>query len=631
MAQLFVKMKMLYRSGVRLLICSAMLLLVSGVNLVTASPAKSPNVLLIVVDDLGVGDLTSFTPSAPTQTPSIDQLAVQGMRFSRFYTDSTCSASRAALLTGQSPTRLGFHPVARGISPEVITLPEWLRDLGYSTHLVGKWHVGELNADAMPTAQGFDTFFGYLNQWLLQGPDQDGKPVMRTPVYENPWLQDEKNTWQQHSGYLPDVLTQRAVRDITALANSDKPWFMMYATPLPHGPLHTPPEIKKNNLSDDEKYRAMIHHLDGNVSELLAALQRSEQRDNTIIIFLSDNGAPEKRVGSNADFIGGKAHYSEGAVRTPMFWVDPMVMPNSLDERAIAIVDVFPTLAARLGKPLPFATDGVDFNSLAAIKKIIDRPLYWMTRGSSSTLSADKGWRIAQEWTFRELKSFQLWKIDERSSTDETLRKVLYFRQIENMQNQFVTWLDAVSRMPVSKEKMPDGSEKLSGSDFLRTPLREWDFYIAARVPADTEAEQVLAEQKDVWSLRYEPAEKKILVDMYGHHWEQPLALNDACTLIGLNADLYDRYTNLGSTINPTELLLSINGKELARTEWQIDSLAEVNVREPTWVGISVTQKNRWQGKLSAAVFFHRANLVGEWAYFLNEMKLKEELCAQLQ
>ncbi|MEZ5436454.1 MAG: sulfatase-like hydrolase/transferase [Pseudomonadales bacterium] len=124
---------MLYRSGVRLLICSAMLLMVSSVNLVTASPAKSPNVLLIVADDLGVGDLTSFTPGTPTQTPSIDQLAVQGMRFSRFYTDSTCSASRAALLTGQSPTRLGFHPVARGyFARSETTLPEWLRDLDYN-------------------------------------------------------------------------------------------------------------------------------------------------------------------------------------------------------------------------------------------------------------------------------------------------------------------------------------------------------------------------------------------------------------------------------------------------------------------------------------------------------------------
>ncbi|MEZ5436456.1 MAG: hypothetical protein R3E67_08115 [Pseudomonadales bacterium] len=90
-----------------------------------------------------------------------------------------------------------------------------------------------------------------------------------------------------------------------------------------------------------------------------------------------------------------------------------------------------------MGKPLPFATDGVDFNSSGAIKGI-DRPLYWMTRGSGSMLSGDKRWRIAQEWIFRELKNFQLWKIDARSSTDETLWKVLHFRQIENMQNQFV-------------------------------------------------------------------------------------------------------------------------------------------------------------------------------------------------
>ncbi|HRF87947.1 MAG TPA: sulfatase-like hydrolase/transferase [Pseudomonadales bacterium] len=596
-----------------------------------ASTTSQPNVLLIVVDDLGVGDLHSFTPSVQTQTPTIDALAARGMRFSRFYTDSTCSASRASLLTGQSPTRLGFHPIARGISPEIITLPEWLRDMGYSTHLVGKWHIGELNTDALPAAQGFDSFFGYLNQWFLQGLDQDGKPVMRAPVYENPWLQDEKNAWQQHAGYLPDILTQRAVNDIAVLAKTDRPWLMWYATPLPHGPLHAPPEEKANNLSDDEKYRAMLRHLDRNVGELLAALHKTDQQDNTIVIFLSDNGAPEKRGGSNAGFVGGKAHYSEGAVRTPMFWVDPKVMPNSLDERAITIADVFPTLAARLGKPLPFTTDGVDFNAFENIKKIIDRPLYWMTRSSSSVLSADKHWRTTQEWTFRLLEKFQLWRIDAKSSQDETAQKILHFREIGKMQHQFVAWLNEVSRTPISVEKMPNGSEKLSGSDFLRTPLREWDFYIAGSASANMTSEQVLAEQAGVWSLRYSPEKKNLVVDMYGHHWAVPLDLSTSCTLIGLNADLYDRYTNLGQAINPTELLLSINGKELARTEWQTDSLAGVNVSEPTWVGISAAQKNRWQGKLSAAVFFHRANIVGEWPYFVDEAKLKEELCAQLQ
>ncbi|MCC7516698.1 MAG: sulfatase-like hydrolase/transferase [Pseudomonadales bacterium] len=594
---------------------------------------RQPNVLLIVADDLGVGDLQSFSAKTESDTPTIDALAAQGMRFSRFYTDSTCSASRAALLTGQYPARLGFHPVARGIASEIVTLPEWLRSAGYNTYLVGKWHSGELNPSALPTAQGFDTWLGFLNQWFLQGPDADGRPVLRAPVYHNPWLQDDKNHWQQYSGYLPDILTQRAVDNITQAAHADKPWLLWYATPLPHAPLHFPPEITANEkASDDEKYRTMLNHLDKNVAQLLQALEHSGQRDNTIIIFLSDNGAPEKRTGSNAAFAGGKAHYSEGAVRTPMLWVDPAVMPNSLDERAIMIEDIFPTLAARLGVPLPFVTDGVDFNALTSIKIINDRPMYWMSRGSASVLSADHRWRMTEEWTFRTLQRFLWWRVDAQSATDFSAWRYGYFLRVQKMRQQWLAWLNEVSRTAVQQEKLSAGGWSLSGHDFLRTPLKEWDFYVAVKPAGDArdETEQVLAEQAGVWSLRYNASQQQLLVTMYGHHWAVPLLLSQQCTLIGLNADIYDRYTNIGNRINPSKLLLSVNGEETARTEWQIDSLADVDVQTPTLLGVSSAQKNRWQGSL-AAVFYHRANRVGEWPYFLDEAALRSELCARLQ
>jgi arylsulfatase A-like enzyme len=200
-----------------------------------------PNILLIVADDLGLGDLQSFAPASNTATPNIDALAAQGMRFDRFYTDSTCSASRAALLTGLHPARLGFHPVARGIAPDITTMPEWFRAQGYSTHHIGKWHIGELNAEAKPQAQGFDTSFGFLNQWFLQGPDANGKPVLKQPVYQNPWLVNESIGWRQYPGYLPDILTQHTSETITAMVATQRPWFIWYATLLPHGPLHFPP------------------------------------------------------------------------------------------------------------------------------------------------------------------------------------------------------------------------------------------------------------------------------------------------------------------------------------------------------------------------------------------------------
>ena len=602
----------------------------------SAAPALAetphPNILLIVADDLGLGDLA--------QTPNINTLAAQGMRFSRFYTDSTCSASRAALLTGQNPARLGFHPVARGIDPDVITMPEWFRMQGYSTHHIGKWHIGELNAAAKPVEQGFDTSFGFLNQWFLQGPDANGKPVLRPPVYDNPWLESESGEWRQYSGYLPDILTQRAAENIVALATTKQPWFMLYATLLPHSPLHVPPKVgglkNENNETDDQKYAAMLRHLDKNISELMSALEKSGQRDNTIIVFLSDNGAPEKRSGSNGGFDGGKAHYSEGAVRTPMIWVDAgRTQPASLDERAIAIADVFPTLAASIGAPLPFKTDGIDFNNLANSKVINERPLYWMSRGSSSMLSSDKLWRVVDEWMFREKQSFQLLRINSDTVADKSNWRYWYFSLVSGVQQDFLVWLDDVSRTQVKQES----ANKITSNDFLRTPLKEWDFYIAAWQEEDKKnteqalvervlVEQVLAEQEGVWSLSYSAGKKLLSIDMYGHQWQVPFVMPQGCVMIGLNADVYDRYTNISDTLNSTKLLLSVNGKEVARTEWKIDSLANVEVTEPTWLGISAAGDKAWQGKLSKPAFYHRANKIGEWPYLIDELALQRELCA---
>ncbi|HNN86749.1 MAG TPA: hypothetical protein PKK14_04480, partial [Pseudomonadales bacterium] len=240
-------------------------------------------------------------------------------------------------------------------------------------------------------------------------------------------------------------------------------------------------------------------------------------------------------------------------------------------------------------------------------------------------------WRATRKWMFREMQSFYLWHIEDQYSVDKTNLRFLYFLQLDKMKNQFLAWLNDVSKTVVKQQQLPEGGMKITGSDFLRTPLMVWDFYVAVSAPTDSSEDQVLAEQAGVWSLRYNAKQKKMLLDLHGYHWEVPYTLPASCTLIGLNADIYDRYTNISKTINPTKVALSINGKEQARIEkWQIDSLADVKTSEPTWLGISATQKSRWQGKMSAAVFYHRANRVGDWPYFLNEAKLQEDLCASL-
>ncbi len=595
-------------------------------------PPVRPNVLLIAVDDAGLGDISVFSPAAAVHTPNIDALAARGMRFTRFYTDSTCSASRAALLTGQHPARLGFHPVARGIAPEVLTLAEWFQQQGYSTHHIGKWHAGELYDAAKPAAQGFDTSFGYLNQWMLQGPDANGERVLRPPVYENPWLETGRGDWQQYSGYLPDILNRAAEEKINELAMQKTPWLLFYATPLVHGPLHAPPNGSADaNSSDDEKYRAMLTHLDGNIGELLTVLEQSGQRDNTIMVLLSDNGAPEKREGSNGSWAGGKSAYNEGGVRTPMIWVDPARhLPNSLDARAISIMDVFPTLAARIGAPLPFKTDGVDFDSLVAIAPMNERSFYWLSRGSYSVLSADKSWRLEESWVFREWQSVQWLQIAVDHVRDLTAWRVFYLRNIATLRESFRSWLDTVVSIDLQVRPLQGAAAVVRGNDFLRTPLKEWDFYVALVAKQDGRADQFIAEQRGVWSLVYQPAAGQLRMQMHGHEWLIPVDLEGGCHLLGLNADIYDRYTNLSPTINPTELLLSLDGREVARTQWKIDSLLHVNIAEPLWLGVSAAQDAAWQGQLSAPVMYHWASRIGEWPFFVDENKLRSQLCSQL-
>lgn len=591
---------------------------------------RHPNILLVIADDLGVGDVSAFTPGA-ARTPQLDALAARGMRFDRFYTDSTCSASRAALLTGQHPARLGFHPVARGISAEVVTLPDWLRQQGYRTHHVGKWHLGELQADAMPAAQGFDTSTGFLNQWFLQGPDADGQPVLRMPIYFDPWLQDTQGQWLHATGYLPDILTDAAISHIRAA--DTRPWFIWYATPLPHGPLHSPPDAGLADPADETaQYRAMVAHLDRNVGQLLQAIDDSGQADNTIVIVLGDNGAPEKRTGSNGPWGGGKSTYTEGGVRAPLLWVDPAEVPaGAIDQRATSLVDLFPTLAARIGAPLPFPVDGLNLQGFGQWVALRDRPLYWLSQGSYSMVSADKQWRLTEIWQFRDWQGMQLARIQPQAVEVVSYPAWLHPRRVAALRAGLLAWLEPLVRTEVKLAVDARGHGEASGNDFLRTPLKEWDWYMPVRLTAQPGSPVVmLAEQPGSWSLRYDAARGRLQVSFHGHSWEVAADLAGECHTIGLNADLYDRYTNLSQSTLPTEIRITLDGRELARETWVIDSLARVPVREPTRLGMASGDLPAWPGVLGRPQFFHRANVVGEWPFLLDEAALHAEGCQTL-
>ncbi len=610
------------------------------VSVAESDVTPRPNVLLIIADDLGVGDVGSFYPSTRNHTPRIDQLASQGMRFTRFYTESTCSASRAALLTGQFPARLGFHPVARGISSEILTMPDWFHQRGYSTHHIGKWHIGEVSRQAGPLFQGFDTSFGFMNQWFLQGPDATGLPVLKSPVYDNPWLVGEDSEWKSYQGYLPDIITQHAVKKIDSLKIQKAPWFMWYATPLPHAPIHLPPGFSvEQYVTEDQRYQAMVAQLDKNIGELLDAVNASGQRENTVVIFLSDNGAPEKRFASNGAFSGGKGSYAEGGIRAPMIWVDPAtITPASVDERAVSIMDIFPTLAGRVDASSSLEVDGLDIASLGQIQQFQNRVLYWLSRDAYSVLASDKHWRLSQGWLRQAVTDRHWFRILDDNTQDKTLFRGFYFLKIRELATSVHEWMASVSKTEVIFDHDVEGVKTISGNDFLRTPLKEWDFYIAfvpevngASEQNHTEqshTEQSIAEQKGVWSVVYRPSNNNLHLSMHGGEWDIPVQLTRECTVLGVNADIYDRYTNVATTIRPSIVSISIDGKEIARKNWQINALLDVDVSVRTVLGGS--KAGHWQGKLSNPVFYHRAGGIAEWPLLIDKKKLRTELCAQL-
>ncbi|MBB1518700.1 sulfatase-like hydrolase/transferase [Pseudomonas sp. SR9] len=334
------------------------ILLSAGCSGNDADQVLKPNILLILADDLGNNDLGSWGDgSAPT--PTLDQLSQQSVRFRQHYTDSTCSPSRAALLTGREPTSIGFQPTALGLSPDLDTLPKKLQSLGYRTAHIGKWHVGEAleYSSIQPSQHGFDYWFGMLNHFVLKGPNSRGETLRTKPTHWNPWLQENGTPARQFEGYLDDILTEKALGLIEK--PGAKPWFINLWLYSPHTP-HQPPaeDAAKFPNTPEGRYLAILSRLDQNVSRLLKALQESGQAENTIVVFASDNGSPNKARDSNWPFGGTKDTYLEGGQRSPLL----LHWPNHLKEKDIrvptTIMDIFPTIVALAGSKRPLDIDG---------------------------------------------------------------------------------------------------------------------------------------------------------------------------------------------------------------------------------------------------------------------------------
>jgi len=323
-----------------------------------------PNIILIYLDDMGYGDL-SLTGASGYRTPNLDRMAQEGLFFTHFYApQAVCSASRAGVLTGSYPNRLGIsgalsHTSKIGIADAEETIAEVLKKKGYATAVYGKWHLG-FQPQFLPTRHGFDEFYGipYSNDMWPYHPERpDAFPDL--PLYENEKIVNPAVNAQDQEQFTTSF-TQRTVDFIKR--NKDKPFFVYLPHPMPHVPLFVSDKFR--GKSAQGLYGDVMMEIDWSVGEIMKALRESGIEENTLVIFTSDNG-PWINYGNHAGSTGGlregKGTSFEGGQRVPclMRWKGRLPEGLAISNLASAI-DVLPTLAAITGAPLPaHQIDGV--------------------------------------------------------------------------------------------------------------------------------------------------------------------------------------------------------------------------------------------------------------------------------
>ncbi|WP_373494759.1 sulfatase-like hydrolase/transferase [Aquiflexum sp.] len=359
-----------------------------------ASRPTPPNVIILLADDLGYGDLSSYG-SATIETPYLDSLAAQGMRFTHFYSGSAvCSPSRACLLTGKFPLRFNirraFTDNDEHLPEGTVTLPKLLREAGYATAHIGKWHLGGLRpqdyearqrhepANPGPLQHGFDQFLTNI----------EGAPIRPALVKDRKLYREGGKYLVRNDERIPenpnhwtDIKVDEAVGLIENWHRANRPFFLNLWFDVPHTPYEPAPEphlskYEKMGVTGDQLYfRSMVSHLDANIGRLISKLKSIGIYDNTLIIFTSDNGPAFQ--GSPGPFKGGKTDLHEGGIRVPMFAVWPgRIPPNSYTFQVGHMADLLPTICEAVGfHHVPGDLDGISLLSHLKGGDVIERDI----------------------------------------------------------------------------------------------------------------------------------------------------------------------------------------------------------------------------------------------------------------
>jgi arylsulfatase len=334
--------------------CCPLLLLVALVSPSPCADTERPNVVILLADDLGYGDVNCFTPTK-YRTPNLDKLAASGVKLTSFYVSQpVCTASRASLLTGCYANRVGLqgalnHTSRAGINPDEELLPELLKARGYATGIFGKWHLGH-RPEFHPFQHGFDEFFG-----LPYPNDCDNRyhPVVRTfpplPLYDGEKVIAE----DPDQSLFTQQITQRSVDFINR--HRQEPFFLYVAHIMPHVPIFASKSFE--GRSGAGLYGDVIEEVDWSVGEIVTALERNGLTKKTLVVFSSDNGpflSYGDHAGKSGPFRGGKLTCFEGGVRMPTIAAWPGAIPAaSQSDEIVTAMDLLPTIAKLTGMKLP--------------------------------------------------------------------------------------------------------------------------------------------------------------------------------------------------------------------------------------------------------------------------------------
>jgi arylsulfatase A-like enzyme len=353
---------------------------------INGNAQEKPNIIFILADDLGYGDLGCYG-AKDILTPNIDKLAESGIKFTRAYANSTvCSPSRAAILTGNYPDAVGVPGVIRdmpnnswgNLKDDVVTLPESLQKFNYTTALIGKWHLGYKSPD-LPNDRGFDYFKGYVGDMM-----DDYYTHERAGIN---WMRENQKPIIP-KGHATDLFTDWSLDYLEKQKKQQQPFFLFLTYNAPHDPVQPPQDwLKKVQLREQkaipkrQKMIALIEHLDYNVGRILDYLKSNHLDKNTMIVFTSDNGGALQFGASNNPYSGGKGDMLEGGIRVPCLVKLPNQTQKTISDAPLLLMDFYPTFIKLSGgtieKELPSRTIPLVAGSETITQ---ERNMIWMRR-----------------------------------------------------------------------------------------------------------------------------------------------------------------------------------------------------------------------------------------------------------